>query len=151
MSKVSKWNRKSRIPSSGELAVRTWLVINGISFTEQHVMKGCVNKRTNCHLIFDFYLHEHNTVIEFDGSQHFTYTPCFHNTKSDFISQVSRDRQKNNYCRVNNLKLIRIPFYDKSRIYRILSTNILKTTDKTEQEYEENTRLSPFQEDQAVF
>lgn len=137
--------------SRGEVGIRTWLTVNQLEFEYQKVLKGCINKRTKQHLIFDYYLPTLNIAIEFDGSQHFTPHNSFHNTNSEFFQQVSRDRQKDRYCKANGIRLIRIPFYDASRMYRILSREIL--TQSTSEPYNDEAKEVhiPFQENQAVF
>jgi len=56
---------------------------------------------------FDFYLPTLNTIIEFDGIQHFQRVPFFHKTDEDFNERVMDDLHKVNYCK-NKFKLIRI-------------------------------------------
>ncbi len=60
---------------------------------------------------FDFYLHNHNAVIEYHGMQHYHYVPFFHrNGISDFQRQQERDRIKENFCKDNNIPLLILPY-----------------------------------------
>lgn len=65
--------------------------------------KGKVCRR----LRFDFYLPEQNTLIEYDGEQHFVQRGKF---GSKFDSLQQNDIIKNDYCNDNNIKLIRIHY-----------------------------------------
>lgn len=61
---------------------------------------------------FDFYLPQLKVAIEFDGAQHFVYTPKFHKTRGAFMAAQERDREKNSYCLANNIALYRIPYWE---------------------------------------
>ena len=73
---------------------------------------------------FDFYLPDYNTCIEYDGEQHF-HTP--NNKTSTYFTKEKideiqyRDSIKNQYCKDNNIKLIRIPYTD----YNLLNEKYL--------------------------
>lgn len=76
---------------------------------------------------FDIYLPTINTAIEFDGEQH--YKPIkFFGGEERFKLQKFQDEIKNNYCKENNIKLIRIPYYEKDNILKILQDNLSPTT-----------------------
>lgn len=62
---------------------------------------------------FDIWLPEHNVAIEFDGEQH--YKPGF-GGKEKLEQTKKLDAQKNKLCRDNNITLIRIPYWDESKI-----------------------------------
>jgi very-short-patch-repair endonuclease len=57
-------------------------------------------------LKFDFYLPEYNTVLEYDGIQH--YKPSF--GKKSFEITSRNDKIKNDYLKEKNIRLIRIPY-----------------------------------------
>ncbi len=66
---------------------------------------------TGTKLSFDFYLPNYNTCIEYDGKQHFEITGGYYNEHS-FEELQNRDNIKNQYCENNNIKLIRVPYWD---------------------------------------
>ena len=49
-------------------------------------------------------------MIEFDGEQHFLYKNNGWNTKEQFLKTQQSDKEKNEYCKRNNIPLIRIPY-----------------------------------------
>lgn len=59
-------------------------------------------------LYVDFYLPLYRLVAEGDGDQHREYTPHFHGIhKTNFYQAIARDRKKETFCQLNNIKLIR--------------------------------------------
>jgi very-short-patch-repair endonuclease len=67
-------------------------------------------------LEFDFYLPELNIAIEYDGIQHFTPVKHFGGIKA-LKEQKRRDSEKDQYCINNNIKLLRIPYYENVELF----------------------------------
>lgn len=65
---------------------------------------------------FDFYLPRRKIAIEFQGQQHYIFTPHFHKTKTDFKKSQERDRRKISYCLAHNIKLYCIPYWELDNI-----------------------------------
>lgn len=104
------------IKSRGEELISNILKEMCISFEKEKTFIDCVNPKTNSLLRFDFYLPDYNVIIEYDGEQHFKYNDTGWNTKENFKQTIYRDNIKNNYCKNNNIKLIRIPYTDFNKI-----------------------------------
>jgi len=92
----------------GETKVRTLLENNNISYEIQKTFDGCIYEKS---LKFDFYLPDKNIAIEFDGIQHFEPIEWFGGEKR-FKIQQKIDLIKTNYCKDNNIKLIRISYLE---------------------------------------
>lgn len=81
---------------------------------------------------FDFYLPEYNLIIEFDGIQHFIPCDFSHCSLSEEenlknLEKVKfRDNQKNEWCKENNIDLLRIPYYEFDNIEDVISEKISK-------------------------
>lgn len=58
---------------------------------------------------FDFYVQE-QYFIEYDGEQHFDCENHGWNNEKNFIATQQRDKEKNQYCLINKIPLIRIPY-----------------------------------------
>ena len=100
--------------SKGENKIRLFLEENKINYVRQKKFSQCKNKRP---LPFDFYLPQHKTCIEYDGIQHFKPIEYFGGENMyNYIKH--NDNIKENYCKNNDIKLIRIS-YDEN-IYRKL-------------------------------
>lgn len=72
--------------------------------------------KSNLH--FDFWIPSIKTAIEYDGKQHYESNEFFDKRESLYIRQ-ERDCKKNQYCKDNSIRLIRVPYtyntYDKVR------------------------------------
>lgn len=105
----------------GERCTRHFLNNNNVTYESQYKFQDCVYKNK---LIFDFYLPNHNILIEYDGQQHHNFDNFFHKDYESFEEQQLRDRIKDNYCYVNKIKLIRIPYWEFDNIENILDRHI---------------------------
>lgn len=99
--------------SRGEQKISNILKSLCINYTTEHMFNDCINQKTNKSLRFDFYLSDINTCIEYDGIQHFEETTWRHESLSD---TQYRDAIKNKYCEDNNIRLIRIPYWDYDKL-----------------------------------
>lgn len=99
--------------SKGEKLIEKYFIQHNIYFEPQKQFNGC--KVIN-NLKFDFYVPKFNICIEYDGEFH--YRDIFKN--GDLEKQKNRDLTKNNFCIKNNMKLIRIPYWNFDKIYDIL-------------------------------
>ena len=98
--------------SRGEMYISNILNDFGIKFLRQHKFKDCrgdKGKKYCRRLPFDFYLPDYNTMIEYDGRQHFEPVSKFGGVVG-FKKLRRNDEIKNEYCRKNNIKMVRIPF-----------------------------------------
>lgn len=60
-------------------------------------------------LSIDFYNSNKKIAVEVQGGQHLKYVPHFHGkSKSTFLSQIRRDNEKQDFCKLNNIKLVEI-------------------------------------------
>ena len=92
------------IKSYGEKTLCNILKIKNIEFIREFKFEKCKDKKQ---LPFDFYLPNYNCCIEYDGIQHFKETN-WNNLKDT----QKKDNIKNQYCKDNDIYLIRIPYTD---------------------------------------
>jgi len=90
--------------SKGERKVREFLEENNIKYSQE--VKLFDNYR------FDFYLEDLNTVIEYDGKQHFEPVDYFGGLEG-FLKTQERDKIKTEYCLENNIRIIRIAYFEE--------------------------------------
>lgn len=108
--------------SNIEYKVKQWLLENNIEFEEQKKFIECKGKK-KC-LPFDFYIPNINMCIEVDGQQHFKDV----HSRYKRNNQEEYDNMKTQYCKDNNIKLLRIPYWEfneNDNYIKILSNNIL--------------------------
>ena len=110
--------------SHGERKIRLWLEENNINYIKEYSFPDLVSEDTKKPLRFDFYLPELNTVIEFDGIQHFEPVEIFGGEEA-YQKLKRNDELKNRYTSQNNIKLIRINYnMSDSEINDILRKNL---------------------------
>ena len=112
--------------SKGEKRVAKYLDSKNIEYERQYKFDNC---RSKDKLPFDFYIPSLNVAIEYDGEYHYmiitrgkndTYERAFNR----FVGTKVRDTIKTIYCKENNIKLIRIPYWDFDNIEKILEKEI---------------------------
>ena len=93
---------------------------NKIQYTREKTFNGCRNKLP---LHFDFHLTELNSLIEFDGEQHYKSIHFFGGEMAFRKSQIN-DEIKNKFALDNNINLLRIRYDEIKEINNILEKNI---------------------------
>jgi hypothetical protein len=102
--------------SKGESTIFDFLYNNNINYVHQYSFENSL-------LRFDFAVFDSNHVliglIEFDGIQHFEPVDFF-GGQDQFEYQQQNDQIKNQYCKDNNIPLLRIPYWEFDNIETIL-------------------------------
>ena len=98
--------------SKGEDLIKQILKTLDINFVSQFRFYECRSKNP---LIFDFYLSDYNCCIEYDGKQHFEPIDFF-GGEEQFKIQQKNDKIKTEYCKENDIRLIRIPYTDYDKL-----------------------------------
>lgn len=101
--------------SQWSLKIEQILKENDIKYETEKIFPECRNPKTNYKLRFDFYLPDYNCCIEYDGEQHFIVKGGW-NTEENLEATQYRDNIKDNFCKDNNIKLIRIPYTENKKI-----------------------------------
>lgn len=107
--------------SSGERLIDSILSDNQVKYYSEYSFDDCKNINK---LRFDFFLPEYNTLIEYQGEQHYRSVPLFGGDEG-YKRRQENDRIKRDYCKSNNIKLIEIPYtYSDNKIKETI-TNII--------------------------
>jgi hypothetical protein len=101
--------------SKGEIEIKSLLNTKGITYIQQYKFPDCKNIKP---LLFDFYLPNHNTCIEFQGEQH-TKPIDYFGGEDGFKMVLIRDEIKNNYCIEKKINLIKI--YNVKDIIKLIN------------------------------
>lgn len=119
--------------SKGEKRIMRYLDNKNISYTQEYTFSDCLSDNGRV-LRFDFALLDEKEnvrcLIEYDGEQHFKPVH-FTDMDEDIMKQnlescKLRDSIKNDYCKKNNIPLIRIPYTEFKNIETILQTKLTK-------------------------
>lgn len=106
--------------SRGEKRVEAYLKCKKINFECEKNFYGCRFKKP---LSFDFYLPDFNLCIEYDGELHYYPIAIFGGIKTLAETKL-RDEIKNNFCKKESIKILRIPFFEFNRIEEILENEL---------------------------
>lgn len=74
-------------------------------------------------LYLDFYLPLKRICVEVQGEQHFRFIPFYHQTTLGFIKSQKRDRQKKEWCDINDIKCIELAYNNQEEWENILGNN----------------------------
>ena len=94
--------------SKGQEKINLLLTQNNIKYSSEQTFKTCRFPDTNTLAKFDFYVNN-QYIIEFDGEQHYK-AKNFFGGEIGLQNIQKRDKFKNNWCKKNNIPLIRIPY-----------------------------------------
>lgn len=115
--------------STGEMKIKYYFDNHQCKYKSEYTFSDLYDQSS---LRYDFALFNDDdtllALIEFDGEQHFKYIPGVHDTKEDFEKLQKHDKMKNEYVKINNIPLLRIPYtkihtIDEELINFILSLN----------------------------
>jgi len=113
--------------SWGELMISHILESKNIKYLFNKSLKDCIS---SSRLRFDFYLPKYNCCIEFDGKQHFESCEFFGGDE-EFKKLKIRDNIKNEWCEVNEIKLLRLNYLQKKdEIENIVTEFIIEKSPK---------------------
>lgn len=110
---INRCRKCSSSLSSGEKIIEDFIIERNIDYIREKRFQSCKDNRC---LPFDFYLPDYNMCIEFDGQHH--YEPVWGEER--FKKTLLHDGMKNKYCEQNNIKLLRIPYWEGHNIEEIL-------------------------------
>lgn len=111
--------------SEGIKKIKRFLRDQNIKFVIEKTFDDLRDKNP---LRFDIFIPTLNTVIEFDGLQHFK--PSYGSSLEERIETLNntrrRDAVKNKYCSDNGIKMIRIPYHQEHQVESILESLLLE-------------------------
>lgn len=120
--------------SKGEKKISEYVESKNIKYISQYKTKECKNI---ARLPFDFAIFNNNEtincLIEYDGEQHYQSKEFFGGEEA-FKQRQHNDQIKNQYCKDNNIKLIRIPYWDFDNIEDILNEELKEVINQSKSE-----------------
>lgn len=106
--KSGTWCPICRKESKGENIIANVLIDNDIKYIPQYKFDDCIGLGGK-KLLFDFYLPDFNTCIEYNGEQHYVYREIGNYTNKLEKTQI-HDKIKFEFCKKQNIKLLVIPY-----------------------------------------
>ena len=101
--------------SHGEQILLNYFKDKQFKYVRQYEIKVPTNIRNSGIIKVDFYLPEYNTIVEYNGIQHYKMQYYFGGDLK-FNSQLIRDNYLRNYCKENKINLIEISYKEKDII-----------------------------------
>lgn len=83
--------------------------------TMQILEEVTVYIRRSDHRYLDFYVPLIKTCIEVHGEQHYNFTPFYHPNMLAFLKAQKKDREKKEWCELNNITYIELPYNETER------------------------------------
>ena len=102
------------LKSKGEQKIQSLLIENNIPFERQKRFDTCLSDSQKP-LYFDFFI-DNKYLIEYDGEQHFLDSPKGYYSEEKIKTIRRNDSIKNEWCKNNNISLIRIKYTDFDNI-----------------------------------
>lgn len=103
---ISKGSRSNK----SKLHLKARQLIHDIFPTLQVLEEISVQIRRGETLYLDFYIPLNKKCIEVHGEQHYSFSQFYHSTILGFMKQKKRDREKQEWCDLNNIEYIELPF-----------------------------------------
>jgi hypothetical protein len=69
-------------------------------------------------LYVDFYIPMLRTAVEVHGEQHYKFIKFYHHDRLGFLRSQKRDREKIEWCDINNIKYIELPYNEDEESWR---------------------------------
>lgn len=83
-------------------------------------------------IIPDIYLPSLNAIIEYDGEQHYKFIEKYHKLDYNYyVDRINRDNCLVQYCKENNIRLLRIPWKDNNRLEEVIKAFLVEGKDIT--------------------
>jgi len=87
---------------------------------EEVILRGCNN------LIADFFIPSLNILIEVHGAQHYIFNKHFHKDIASFKLYQSNDILKQEWCELNNVLYIELPYNKKKEWNEIITESLFR-------------------------
>jgi hypothetical protein len=112
---ISNWQivgriSKATITNKSSLHLQARELIKVTYPTMQMLEEVTIYPRRSEVSYLDFYIPLIKTCIEVHGEQHYKFTPFYHSNMMAFFKGQKKDRDKKEWCVLNNIKYIELPY-----------------------------------------
>lgn len=101
---------KSKALNKSSLHLQARQLIKEMYPTLQVVEEVYIPLRKSEYLYLDFYLPLIKVCFEVHGIQHYEFTPFYHASRLSFAHAKKRDRDKQEWCEINNIRYVALPY-----------------------------------------
>tara|TARA_R100000656_G_C3908365_1_gene120304 strand:- start:173 stop:583 length:411 start_codon:yes stop_codon:yes gene_type:complete len=113
---IHKWKIEGSIVRSNDQRPRSQLHLTARSLIKEiyPTLQICEEVATQIKrdqkVFLDFYINTIKTVVEVHGQQHYKFNSLYHTSAQDLLNQKKRDQDLQDWCVLNNLNYIELPF-----------------------------------------
>lgn len=121
---IHKWKIESSLIRGNEERPRSKLHLAARSLLKETypMLQICeeipVRIRRDKRAIIDFYINTIKTVVEVHGGQHYKFNSLYHTCAQDFLNQKKRDAELIDWCILNNLNYVELPFNESRKQWK---------------------------------
>lgn len=112
---------KSSLNNKSSLHMEARQVLKGLYPTLQIIEEVPVYIRKSEVLYMDFFIPLTRKCVEVHGEQHYAFIPFYHRSQLDFLKQKKRDRDKKEWCDINNIQYIELPYNKQKEWMNIIN------------------------------
>lgn len=91
------------------------------SIYEEVTLPGSKKPSRRSLLYADFFIPEVMLIVEVHGEQHYKFSPFFHRSKADFFKSKKRDKDKIEWCQLNNIDILILPYDEKEQWKKMIT------------------------------
>lgn len=138
--KIYNLNENKFIRYNSELLVCQYIKELFSEYKFQKIRPDWLKNITGSNLELDYYCEQLKLAFEYNGIQHYEYTPHFHkNGIEEFNKQQEKDKLKKKLCEENDVYLIVIPYQyncgNEEKLYKYIDEKIREWKRETNQEF----------------
>jgi len=124
---ITNWNITGHIDKAyakkSSFHIQAREILKRLYPTMQILEEVPISTRRSETLYLDFYLPLNKTCIEVHGEQHYEFTPFYHPNKMAFLKSQKRDREKKEWCDINGISYIELPYNQTDNWENIIVNN----------------------------
>lgn len=103
---------KGQMTNKSDLHLQARSLIKENFPTMQILEEVGIPLRRGATLFLDFYIPLLKLCIEVNGEQHYKFVHFFHGTKLNFMKHKRRDMEKREWCDINSIQVVDLPYYE---------------------------------------
>jgi len=103
---------KGKVTNKSSLHLQARGLISSLYPTLQILEEVPIPLRKNEILYLDFYIPLKKVCCEVHGEQHYKFVSFYHNNILNFLKSQKRDKEKQEWCEINNILYIELPYND---------------------------------------
>lgn len=122
---IVKWKLEGAIVtaqdsrSRSKLHVQARHLLYDLFPTMQILEEVPINARPQQTQYLDFYINQIKLAVEVHGQQHYKFNSLFHSSARDFLEQKKRDADKKDWCELNNITYVELPYSESVEEWKI--------------------------------